>query len=296
MSSVLTVLTRAEWTARARAHQERVDAVTAGHRERARTGARHAIEDFLYDYYSTRPSVLRRWSPGVGVVLEDAEEFAERKWFARVDGGWAVDAAAFYADRGGTVDFVAALIAATASRPLALGCFGMHEWAMVYHADATRHPLPLRLGAHGTDRVVEANSLVCTHFDAFRFFMPDAVGMNAHQLTRADQMAMEQPGCLHATMDLYKWCAKLAPAMPAELQQDCFELALEVRHVDMQASPYDVSSFGLEAIRVETPEGKAEYAALQRDFAARASALRERILEQCAAIATLAGRVPAPAS
>jgi len=157
----------------------------------------------------------------------------------------------------------------------------MHEWAMVYRAEEAerRHDLPLRLGKDGTDAAVEANPLVCTHFDAFRFFTPQAAPRNTTQPTRATQIDQEQPGCLHATMDLYKWCAKLAPAIPSERQQDCFELALEVRRVDMQASPYDVSRYGLPTIAVETPEGKREYAARQRDFASRGADLRNRILE-----------------
>src|SRR5205814_8412397 len=32
----------------------------------------HPIDDFLFDYYSLRPSQLRRWSPGPGVLLLDA--------------------------------------------------------------------------------------------------------------------------------------------------------------------------------------------------------------------------------
>jgi hypothetical protein len=198
-----------------------------------------------------------------------------------------VDAHAFWQARGATVDFVESLLRRTAERPLHLGCFGLHEWAMVYRAGDRRHPLPLRLGASGTDAVVEANSLVCTHFDAYRFFTPEAVPRNATPLTRESQSEREQPGCLHATMDLYKWCAKLSPAIGSELQQDCFELAMEVRRVDMRASPYDVSELGLEAIAIETPEGRSQYAALQRDFAARGGALRERVITACAAIREL---------
>lgn len=284
MTLTSTVLSRAQWEPLARAHAERADAVTAGHRARAERGAKHAIEDFLYEYYSTRPSLLRRWHPGVGVTLEDAPDHATWRWYTADAAGVRVDAHAFWEARGETVAFVEELLRRTAARPLGLGCFGMHEWAMVYRARERRHPLPLRLGQDGTDAVVEANPLVCTHFDAFRFFTPQAAPRNAIQLTRADQMEREQPGCLHATMDLYKWCAKLAPAVPSELQLECFELALEVRRVDMQASPYDVSSFGLEAIPVETPEGKSQYAALQRDFAARGAVLRERLIVACEAI------------
>lgn len=288
-TATLTVLARREWEPRAQAHAERVDAATAGHRARATRGEKNAVEDFLYEYYSTRPSALRRWHPGVGIVLEDAQEHSAWRWYVTDARGTRVDAEAFWEARGATVNFVESLLRRTGERPLHLGCFGLHEWAMVYRAGERRHPLPLRLGAAGTDAVVEANSLVCTHFDAFRFFTPEAVPLNASALTRESQGDREQPGCLHATMDLYKWCAKLSPAIPSELQQECFELALEVRRVDMQASPYDVGSLGLDAIPIETPEGKSRYAAIQREFAARGGALRERVIAACEAVRNAAG-------
>lgn len=278
-----TVLARADWEARASAHRERADALTKGHRERSATGARHAVEDFLFDYYSTKPRQIRRWHPGLGVGLLGADAHAEYRWYATTDGVTSLDVTAFAADRGDTVAYIRRLLAATAGRRPLLGCFGMHEWAMVYQADETdrRHGLPLRLGREGTDAVVESHDLVCTHFDAFRFFTPEAVPRNAHALTRETQPAMDQPGCLHATMDLFKWSMKLGPAVPGETLLDCFELARDVRQVDMQASPYDVSSYGLDPIAVETPEGKREYALLQRQFAARAEPLRARLIEIC---------------
>jgi hypothetical protein len=287
---VSATLAAAEWRPRAQAYERRADVATAGHRERSSRGEKHAIDDFLYDYYSTRPSLLRRWHPGVGVVLEDAPEHAGWRWYGTLpDGGVQVDAEAFWAARGGTVDFVTGLVASTLSRRTQLGCFGLHEWAMVFRDRDTRHALPLRLGAEGTDAVVASHDVVCTHFDAYRFFTDEAVPRNAHALSRATQADMEQPGCLHATMDLYKWCAKLSPAVPSELMLDCFELAVEVRRLDMQASPYDVSRFGLEAVRIETSEGKSEYAARQREFSARGEVLRRRLLAACDDIRVAAG-------
>lgn len=288
-------LAASEWRPRAQAHERRADAATAERRARVAVGEGHAVDDFMYEYYSTRPALLRRWHPGVGVALDDAPEHAAWRWYTtRADGAVEVDAAAFWAARGSTVDFVTGLVASTLSRRAALGCFGLHEWAMVYRDRETRHELPLRLGAEGTDAVVASHDVVCTHYDAFRFFTDQAAPRNAHALTRESQAAMEQPGCLHATMDLYKWCVKLAPAVPSELALDCFELAVEVRRLDMAASPYDVSGFGLEAVRIETPEGKREYAARQREFAARGEALRRRLLDACEAI-RVAGLAAAPA-
>jgi hypothetical protein len=285
-----TILTAEQWRPRALVHERRADDLTAARRDRVSRGEGHAVDDFMYEYYSTRPSLLRRWHPGVGVALADAPEHAGWRWYRTLpDGVVEVDAQAFWAARGSTVDFVTGLVASTLSRRTQLGCFGLHEWAMVYRDRDTRHALPLRLGAEGTDAVVASNDVVCTHFDAYRFFTDEAAPRNAHALTRASQSEMEQPGCLHATMDLYKWCAKLSPAIPAELTLDCFELAVDVRRLDMAASPYDVSGFGLAAIPIETPEGKGEYAARQRAFAVRGAELRSRLLDACDAIRRAAG-------
>ena len=337
------VLAAEEWTAYERAHAERADAFTAGWRERKPLGEKHAIEDFLFTYYPTRPAQLRRWHPGPGVVLarpavhvptsetalrpddEVADPYAARagwRWYRETPAGLTLDADAFLADRGDTVRYLHGLLSATASRPGRFGCFGLHEWAMVYRDRATgrdhRHPLPLRLGHDGTNRVVESHPVQCSHFDAFRFFTPEATPLNRLQPTRETQPALEQPGCLHATMDLedglerqeppalsretqvlyeqpgclhaamdcYKWALKLGPLVPGDLLLDAFELAREIRYTDMQASPYDVSSYGLEAIAIETPAGKAEYVRRQRSYAARSNALRHRLIALCDAVLT----------
>jgi hypothetical protein len=289
----IRVLAREEWEPLARAHAARADATTASHRERAPRHEKHPVEDFIYEYYGTRPMRLRRWHPGIGVAIADAPEHAQWRHYTTVDGITVVDARAFWATRGGTVDYVEALLRATASRPAWLGCFGLHEWAMVYRADEKRHAVPLRLGAAATDLVVEEHKIVCTHIDAFRFFTPDAAPLNATQLTRETQAANEQPGCLHANMDLYKWSSKLAPAVSSDVILDAFELAMSIRYLDMRASPYDVAALGLESVRIETVEGKREYADRQAEFAATAALIRERLIEACESIRRAAMR-PAP--
>ncbi len=89
---------------------------------------------------------------------------------------------------------------------------------------------------------------------------------------------MEQPGCLHATMDLYKWATKLGPLLPGDLWLDTFRLACDVRATDMEASPYDLRAWGYEPVAVETPAGRAEYVRRQKEFAGRGQQLRERIV------------------
>jgi hypothetical protein len=281
-----TRLEAAEWTARAAAHERRVDRWTAPHRERRRRGETHPVLDFLFTYYSETPGRLRRWHPGPGVELAPADDRPAphsgwRCYRTDADDVVRLDVPAYLADRGDTVRFVRRLLAATASRPAFSGCFGLHEWAMVYRDERTRHPVPLRLGQAGTDAVVEAHRIRCTHFDAFRFFTPPAVGRNRLQPTRETQAELEQPGCLHATMDLYKWAYKLSPATPGELLADCFELAVEVRELDMRASPYDLRDHGYPPVPVETAAGKAAYAAAQRAFADRGAVLRAQLIETC---------------
>jgi hypothetical protein len=277
-----TVLAVEDWAARAAAHEARVDGWTAPHRERRRRGEAHPVQDFLFTYYSETPGRLRRWHPGPGVVLAPPAPHAQWRWYTTgPDGSVRLDVPAFLADRGATVAFVRRLLAATAARPAFSGCFGLHEWAMVYRDRETRHAVPLRLGAEGTDAVVEANQIRCTHFDAFRFFTPSAVPRNRVQPTRETQPDLEQPGCLHAGMDLYKWAYKLSPAAPAELVADCFALAGEIRELDMRASPYDLRQHGYAPVAIETPEGKAEYVTAQRGFAERGAVLRERLLGVC---------------
>jgi len=276
-------MARSEWEAAEAAHHARVDVATAAHLRRREDGRRHPVEDFLFTYYSQRPAQLRRWHPGPGVVLEGAAGLPRAGWrfYTADDGGAQLDLTGFAESRGETVQFVADLLGATRARQGQFGCFGLHEWAMVYRLDEdeVRHAgWPLRLGAAGTDAVVEAHQLRCSHYDAFRFYTPPARPLNLLQPTRERQVALEQPGCLHAGMDLYKWAYKLSPAVPSDLVMDCFDLARDIRELDMRASPYDLTELGYTPVPIETPQGKAEYAAAQRGFAARGQALRDRLL------------------
>ncbi|WEK60066.1 MAG: 3-methyladenine DNA glycosylase [Candidatus Microbacterium colombiense] len=273
-------LTRVEWLARERAHQERADALTADHRERAQRGEKHPVWDFLFSYYSYKPAQLRRWHPGAGIELQRAPERAGWRWYApTTDDGVAPDPSAFATEKADLAALVERMLRRPASRPGQFGCFGLHEWAMVYRADEHRHAVPLRLGKAGTDAVVENHDLRCTHFDAFRFFTPEAVPLNRTPLSREDQPLFEQPGCLHAGMDLYKWATKLGPLIPGDLLLDAFELARDIRLLDMEAAPYDLAAWGVRPVAIETAEGKAEYVRRQRVFAERGTALRVALLD-----------------
>ena len=277
------ILDESDWAPREQRYLERVDAFLAPHERRMRAGEPHPVWDFLFTYYSLKPRQLRRWHPGFGHGLTGAGalRFTDRAGYGRRDDAVTVTDE-YLAGRRETVAFVADLLAATARRPARLNCFGLHEWAMVYRAPEVRHAqVPLRLSASDTDAVVESMPLRCTHFDAYRFFTEAAVPRNGEVLNRHAQSATEQPGCVHANMDLYKWSYKLGPLLESNLLMDCLDLAADARVLDMQASPYDLSEYGIEPITIEDPAGRAEYVRRQQDIANLAVPLRESLLSAC---------------
>ncbi|HYJ66259.1 MAG TPA: hypothetical protein VEX15_01215 [Nocardioidaceae bacterium] len=145
------LLDEATWRARAAAHDARVEPWIRPHLERRRAGRSHPVEDFCFTYYSYSPSRLRRWHPGAGVVLTGpgAQRYLAYAGYRAGSSGVTADLARL-ADRLPTVRFVGELMTATADRPAQLGCFGLHEWAMLYRqrSDEIRHAAyPHRLGA-----------------------------------------------------------------------------------------------------------------------------------------------------
>nr|WP_272902134.1 3-methyladenine DNA glycosylase [Brevibacterium daeguense] len=241
------------------------------------------------------------WHPGAGrrveLLTDDDAAVFDRRWYrsserSRSSTGASdseairfaeVDLDAWWADRGDGAQFIAGLLWRTMERPGTFGCFGMHEWAMVYRqrTDEHRHTqVPLRLTQRATDAVVESHRIKCSHFDAYRFFTPQAQPRNELRPTRAGMQDNEQPGCLHAGMDLYKWAMKLVPVLPSELTLEAFDLARDIRVLDMEASPYDLRDWGYGVVAVETAEGKAEYVERQREFSRRGQLLRERMLTE----------------
>lgn len=277
----MRILDPSDWQTAAAAHEARLRPILDPYLARRAAGAKDPVLDFLFEYYRFRPARLRRWSPGLGTVLRGpgADAFLDRPGFARTADGVALDPAAFPARRLAGTRWIRDLLAATAARPPFFGCHGLHEWAMVYRTEDVRHAqVPLRLSPEAVAAVVEERAVVCTHFDAFRFFTPAARPLNRHQPTRSAMPDLEQPGCVHATMDLYRWAYKGAPWIPSDLVADAFVLARRAREVDMRASPYDLRDRGLAPIRIETAEGRRAYAAHQQALADAAAPLRARLV------------------
>jgi hypothetical protein len=214
----------------------------------------------------------------------EANEILRWPEYSRTSQGVTIDPLRLQPHRRESVAHIRDLLNVMQGRPAFFGCFGFHEWAMVYrqNPDEIRHNAhPLRFPLDEIAHILEGSVVSCTHFDAFRFFTPPARLLNRHQPTRDSVVEFEQRGCLHANMDLYKWAFKLSPFTPSELVADCFELARDIREVDMRASPYDLSALGFSPIAVETGEGRADYERHQRTFATRSEPLRTRMIEVC---------------
>jgi len=254
------------------------------------------VWDFLFEYYPLSPAKLTAWHPGFGVVLEGppAQTYLRQPGYRRVPGGVTADPGSLTGRRP-RLALAIGILHGTLTRPAVTGCFALHEWAMVYRLsqDEVRHAqLPLRLSPEDIASAVETIGLRCTHIDAFRFFTPAAVPLNALVPTRASQPQLEQPGCLHAAMDLYKMTAWFQPLTSSDLLLDTFENAARARELDMRSSPYDVSAFGMAPIRVETPEGRREYAKAQADLRQRTDPLRRRLLADLSEIQAAMDSVP----
>ncbi len=283
----MKTLPPSEWIAFRTAHERRVEPWIAPRLQRASQGVKHPVDDFLFEYYPNRPSLLRRWHPGLGVILlgDEAECYLGVPGYRAVRNG--ITAAPLPDKRKPFVEWLGGFLEGSANRAPFFGCHGLHEWAMVYKTEDVRHASqPLRLSPSEVAAVVDSLPVRCSHYDAFRFFTPEARPLNRLQPTRETSPQLEQAACLHANMDLYKWAFKLAPWCPSELIADTFELARDIRELDMRASPYDLSSFGYTAVPIEMPEGRAEYERYQRSFAERARPLRQRLIELCRALLT----------
>eukprot|EP00933_Yihiella_yeosuensis_P038075 TRINITY_DN32038_c0_g1_i1.p1 TRINITY_DN32038_c0_g1~~TRINITY_DN32038_c0_g1_i1.p1 ORF type:complete len:215 (-),score=50.46 TRINITY_DN32038_c0_g1_i1:593-1237(-) len=178
------------------------------------------------------------------------------------------------------------------------GCYGLHEWAMVYQPDGAEEvnktqKLPFRLLQSTINEVVETSSINCTHIDAVRFFTPQAKPMNRQaQLIEEHgnraRIMLEQPGCVHAVMDLFKWAIDVFPFASSDIVFEALVLGLKARAVDMRASPYCLGEVpfkvgdelldDLRPITVENPSGRLEYSRLQKELFRSSCPVRKMLM------------------
>ena len=289
-SMTMTTLSDSEWKQRAAEHLARAERHTLAARKRRDHGESHPVEDFLFQYYPYPFALLENWHPGCGVALEwtatvesptPTPPFSDR-WYSYSCGALVADPGLLSTKERERLRWIGELLTATRSRAPNFACHGLHEWAMVYRGREVRHEKTtrLRLPQAEIDSLVESRAICCSHHDAFRFFAAEARPMNRLQPTLESRISLEQPGCVHANMDLYKWAAKSMPWIGTELLLDCFELAMELRDLDMRASPYDLSDWGRQPVRIETAEGRRIYETEQRRLAEKAVPLRDRLIER----------------
>ncbi len=278
-----TTLSESDWMERKILHEKRVGHLISDYLDARSRQQKQPVMDFLFEYYAFRPSALRRWSPGLGIGMEytDASALPEISEFKLQDGIAYLDNKLFPEKRVRSLKWILGMLKNTQNSRPSFGCFGMHEWAMVYKLenDDVRHAqVPLRMEPGDLAEFVESRPLVCTHFDAYRFFTPDAVPLNKFELSRDVFSDMEQPGCIHSNMDLYKWAFKLYPWISSDIILEAFELACEARTIDMKASPYDLLDHGLEPIKIETEEGRRQYQEAQQLIFEKGKPVRDKLI------------------
>lgn len=277
-----TILPESTWRSAMQTHENVLAKLLDPYLKKRSMQQKDPVLDFLFEYYAFRPSHLKRWSPGIGISLEISSnsELPEVSELTVSNQHAYLDPKHFPGKRLRSLRWTLDLLNESAGKKPLFGCFGMHEWAMVYRAGEVRHEqIPLRLSDDEIAEFVESRPLLCTHFDAFRFFTDKAKPMNRNELNREKFQQMEQPGCLHTNMDLYKWAYKFYPWISSELIRKAFLNAVDTRKVDMQASPYDAREFGLEPIRIETEEGRKVYLEKQTKIFERSMPIREELID-----------------
>ncbi len=286
----MIIWSREEWRARMQAHAARVDVLADAFVDRRSRGTKHPVHDFLFTYYSFAPSRLRQWVPPAGVSLEvtsadlEACSWWQSDRFVHAGGLLHLDTRRFTPREADFASWVATLCTRILGRAGRFSCYGLHEWAMVYRqsAEEVRHQgYELRLPPDELAAFVNSLPVCCSHYDAYRFFTPEARPLNVLNPTLDTRPDMEQGACLHANMDLYKWSSKLWPWTGSDLIGESFALAMRGRDLDMRASPYDLAALGYEALKIETPEGRAQYEREQRALAQQAVELRRRLQSVC---------------
>jgi hypothetical protein len=256
------------------------------------------VYNFLIQYYGIRGCKgvrrLSRWSPGNSVFLENAKhddlsELLPLRGAHIEENGIGYQASFDDSERScSTFLWHRTLLHNTLHADPVLYCHNLHEWAMQYQpnpddapppAASYQYHLPLRVDRATIKQVVESKGVKCSHLDAIRHFAPAAIPLNVHHPTqRHDQLRLEQPACVHVHMDLLKMALKLAPFLPGTLLVRCLDVALQARKLDVAASPYDATSYGIVPVLIETESGRAEYRQRQVWLMEQAQVVRRELL------------------
>jgi hypothetical protein len=280
----LEILSIEKWRALQSTYGSKIQPWVDAFQERRGKGEKHPVHDFLFHYYQCKRRLITEWHPPFGVILdgEQAGLFLKDAVYSQNETGVFIDRSKLTENVASRIDWIVQLLENARTRRSLHRCFGLHEWAMIFKGECIRHEdTPLRLSPKEIERVIESQTIRCSHYDAFRFFTEAARPLNKIQPQSEDRFVNEQFGCVHFNMDLFKWCYKLNPWISSELTLNCFLLAVEARELDMRASPYDLSAFGYDPIKIETPEGREAYQTLQKQMEEEGRQLAAIFLGEC---------------
>lgn len=285
-TEISNLLSIDEWTDRAKTHAELLAPFADAFTKRRDLGITHPVYDFLFTYYRCSSQKLKQWVPSYSEHLTVTPEilldypWLNETWFLVEENVLSLNRERLTPKTRKLASFVADLCSRILERTPRFGCFGLHEWAMVYKStpEEIRHQgYPLRLPSQEVDRLVESQMLCCTHYDAYRFFTEKARPLNVLNPVLETRLEMEQGGCIHANMDIYKWGSMLWPWVGSDFLAKAFLLAVEGRELDMRASPYDLKAHGFTPICIETEEGRKQYQKEQQNYAKKAEILRKEL-------------------
>ena len=264
-----------------RAHGARVTPWVGPHLERRRSGVAHPVEDFLFTYYSFSPGALRRWHPGFGASWPSPGDPPARRGTA-TSGRWSGRRrriTSCSSQAAGSLDEPTALTArghrARARRTSAASACTSGRWSTGCHptrcgtprgrcGSASRH----RRGGRGApDRAARTSTrsassptrpgpLNVLHPGARRPAGVRAAGLPArrHGPLQARLQAQSRGAALTWWPTASSWPATSGSSTCARRRTT-------------------VTDLGYEPVRIETAEGKPEYAAAQRRFAERGAPL-----------------------
>ena len=306
------ILKRIEWQSKAEEHAKLIYNMVyppsnqyENDKERMHAVYGHPIYNFIHKYYSYSLKQISFYSPGMNILLEevhtknDINHILSPDFFNSIDSNKSLCNGMYEIERNNLsnkkrkkFERSRDILLRTSIAPPHFSCFGLHEWAMLAKGDGKENKhqtLPLRVPQNVIDKMVQSKgALRCTHFDAFRFFHPDVTALNDVQLSRSNQLDTEQPGCVHATMDLFKYAYELYPLISADTLRDCLQVSLDARHIDMRASPYDCSTVeGVgDPIKIETAVGRKQYASEQEVLYKKSAPIRLELLRAYEAVLT----------
>ncbi|GAX18671.1 hypothetical protein FisN_10Hh116 [Fistulifera solaris] len=298
-----TILRESVWRTAAAQHAEHVHELLRPGLSNDALDAKHPVYNFFIEYYGMKGAKgvrkLKQWSLPTypvfleGAKLDDLGDLLPLRGASVQSAGISYCPSNYYLSSEDLVGPASAFVwyykvlQQSTQRDPVLHCYNLHEWAMQYHPPGSPPPqsgkyqkhLPLRVDRDTLNAAVERNGVCCTHYDALRFFAPTALPLNTVPLVSRDQQLInEQPACLHATMDLFKMITKLQPFISADLKLRCLSLAVQARRLDVAASPYDASAYGITAIPIETSDGRSLYKKKQLQLLKESQPVRLELL------------------